>query len=341
MKFLKPLLAGDGSITVPAFSYSSATGYGNYKTTVTFEGANYTGQGLALGNSTQSFVIGRENNNMAMGPAPFSGCSLLIVSGQAASGASGSLTFKTPGLFSGNGGSGGFVMSSGASAGSGFGSGAFFLSTGDASNDANSGDITIATGFVTGSATAGKVIFQSGCNEDLVSGTIDFTMGATGLGMHISDDFVTVDVPIIFTGGIVGVIDASSSPTGMVGEPVEFELAIDSATSLTTATPKTVISGELPPGKWEIEGLVGFKPAATTSLTFCKNGMHTTTNAFGGLGTYQQLSILGVVNADQVFVCPKYYLNVDAATTVYLVAQAIFTISTCTAYGKITARRVG
>lgn len=137
--------------------------------------------------------------------------------------------------------------------------------------------------------------------------------------------------------------------TGDVGEYITSTVASGSAVSLTTATPANITSISLTAGDWDIDSVVDFLPAASTSITQYNVAVSLTsatlsTQAGGsGLGTDPILIVnqAAAVPAAVVGIVPATVrLSIAATTTVYLVAQAAFTVSTLAGYGTIRARRV-
>lgn len=134
----------------------------------------------------------------------------------------------------------------------------------------------------------------------------------------------------------------NAAAVGEAGEYLSASLGSGAATSLTTATPKTVISLPLTEGDWDVDGVADFIPAATTSVTALTQGASETTNTLGADDTYLSNSMAAVVfgAVTQRNKIPVQRIAVSAAgTTVYLIASATFTISTMTAFGTIRARR--
>lgn len=135
-----------------------------------------------------------------------------------------------------------------------------------------------------------------------------------------------------------------------LGTLVTSSVPSGSAVSLTTATPANVTSITLTPGDWDISGVLDFNPAATTSVTNMTASVSLTSATLSGqtggsgLGTdptmiwNQAASVPAGVCGLEV---PAVRLSITKTTTVYLVAQATFTVSTMSAYGTIRANRVG
>lgn len=133
---------------------------------------------------------------------------------------------------------------------------------------------------------------------------------------------------------------------GAIGERITGQLLFGSATSLTTATAKTVVSIVLTPGDWELTGFVGFEANAATSVTIAIGSISPTDNNIGGgansLGGYAKYTGAANVGFSPILTLSPQTIRVasGATTTMYLVAQSTFTVNTMTAYGWISALRV-
>ena len=140
---------------------------------------------------------------------------------------------------------------------------------------------------------------------------------------------------------------------GDIGEYLEANLLTASALSVTTATPLNITSLVLTPGDWDVDAIVDFVPAATTSVTQWNVSVSNTTatlqsqapstSAAINIGPFATTTInqAAQVPAAEVTISgATVRVSVSANTTIYLVAQAAFTVSTMTAYGSLRARRV-
>jgi hypothetical protein len=141
-----------------------------------------------------------------------------------------------------------------------------------------------------------------------------------------------------------GTATNDSASAGQVGEIMESTVVTGSAVALTTATSANVTSISLTAGDWDVWGNVWFSPAATTSITRDGGGISTTSATMPtspGAGA-RFLNIHAAVVPNNVFGSTVGMTRVSLAstTTVYLVAEATFTVSTLGAYGYIGARRV-
>jgi hypothetical protein len=142
---------------------------------------------------------------------------------------------------------------------------------------------------------------------------------------------------------IIGTATNDAAPAGTIGEYIESVVTSGSAVALVTATPKTVTSILLSAGDWDVDAIGYVLPAATTSVTNVVTSISGITNTLDITpGKINGLTFQANVSGGAAYsmVVPPYRLSLAGPTTVYLVGQAIFTVSTAGAYGIISARRV-
>ena len=141
---------------------------------------------------------------------------------------------------------------------------------------------------------------------------------------------------------VLGTATNDNAAAGYVGEYTSAAVAAGSAVALTTATTANVTSISLTAGDWDVSGIVQYTPTGTTSVTQLTQGSSSTTATLGAQGTFSKFvtaaNVLGAV--DPAWNLPVTRLSLASTTTIYLVANATFTVSTLTAYGIISARRV-
>ena len=128
-----------------------------------------------------------------------------------------------------------------------------------------------------------------------------------------------------------------------------------SAISLTTATTANITSIVLPAGSWDISGSVSLIPTATTSIgssTYAVGQTSATLPApaagdlpgatTGEFRIRPPIVISTVYNTTQTqtTTLPTYRVTLSASTTLYLMVNIAFTVSTLSAYGWIQARKV-
>lgn len=142
--------------------------------------------------------------------------------------------------------------------------------------------------------------------------------------------------------GIPGTNTNSNASSGQVGEYIEAVVSSSSPVSLTTGTAKTTTSISLTAGDWDISGVGGFVPGATTSATRYLAGISLTNNTIGAEGTSTISTFAAYVSGGflTTFPTPTVRVSISSTTSVYLIALSDFTVSTMSSFGKISARRV-
>lgn len=150
---------------------------------------------------------------------------------------------------------------------------------------------------------------------------------------------VTSDLLTIPSGDIVCSTTNDSAAAGDLGEYIESVVLAASAVSLTTSVAANVTSISLTAGDWDVFGYVSLNVGATTSFTVEACGSNTTSATLGSDITLHRHAAF-VPQSNYSFSIPTRRISIASTTTVYLVAFATFTVSTCGAYGRISARRV-
>lgn len=156
----------------------------------------------------------------------------------------------------------------------------------------------------------------------------------------------TVTIPTgsqITKPNIIGTATNDNAAAGSEGEYISATLTSGSAITLTTATTANVTSISLTAGDWDVTGTVAYQFGATTSYTILIHGVSTTSITIGSQGTYALILTPATVPtnaADVVWTVPTVRLSLSATTTVYLITQGTFSVSTLKVYGIIRARRV-
>jgi hypothetical protein len=144
-------------------------------------------------------------------------------------------------------------------------------------------------------------------------------------------------------GQLPATITNDNAAAGKVGEYIESILTSGSPVSLTTNAAKTVTSISLTAGDWDVDCVGALLPAATTSITDLIVSLSLVTNTFDATtGRIVQLGMAAFVPGatQQTLVIPPYRFSLSATTTIFLIAQSTFTVSTMGAFGIIRARRV-
>ena len=140
--------------------------------------------------------------------------------------------------------------------------------------------------------------------------------------------------------GLVGTTTNNNAAAGNIGEYVVSTFASGAAVGLTTATPANVTSISLTAGDWDVAGSLGFIPNALTVGTEFQGGASATTATLGTEEATMVEDTPGAAGQRQRFALPVVRFSLAATTTVFLVAQATFTVNTLGAYGTLRARRI-
>jgi hypothetical protein len=172
--------------------------------------------------------------------------------------------------------------------------------------------------------------------------TITFQGTDTYVGRTTTD---TLTNKTLTTPDIIGTAAVGNANAGSVGEYVSSIIASGSAVSMTTGTSVNLTSISLTAGDWDVWGSMFFVSAATTNITQLLGGFSLVSASLSlvadrcGITAYGSSGIVpGVFNCG----IPMFQgrLNVSSTTTVYLIGQPSFTVSTLTAWGSLQARRV-
>ena len=177
------------------------------------------------------------------------------------------------------------------------------------------------------------------------TGEIVIGQGSTGLGNnttligHAATTSAKILGAVTLPSGVVGVIDGSNAAAGIVGEAIDFSY---SPVALTSGVVLLLGTITLTAGDWDVSGYGGFDFAATTSVTVMRIGLSSFSTGFGMHGYNSDVRTAVVpgtaVSINSAFCTTR--ISSNASTTIYLIAQATFTISTATASGWFHARRV-
>jgi len=210
---------------------------------------------------------------------------------------------------------------------------------------------TLPVGGITGLGTGVGTFLATPSSANLISAVTDET-GSGSLVFATSPTLVTPTLgsatatQITFnptTGGIVGTPTNNSAGAGFVGEYIESILVSGSATGLTTGTDKTVTSISLTAGDWDVDCNLVYIPNAATSISRYSVALSLTTNTFDSTaGRFSQTvipaTVLGAFNLS--IPVPAYRFSLSGTTSIFMVANAAFTVNTLAAWGIIRARRI-
>lgn len=140
-----------------------------------------------------------------------------------------------------------------------------------------------------------------------------------------------------------GVNSNTLAKAGNIGEYFSASRLSGAALSLANGAGKSIASVPLTPGEWVIQGGVVLLPAGTTSSTLIACCISTTADT-----SVPDSEAEGVFVQTYAAVVGGYFhvstgsliVSVPTPTTYYINGQLNFTISTATAYGAMSARRL-
>ena len=177
-----------------------------------------------------------------------------------------------------------------------------------------------------------------------VANGADATFGNVTIGNVTVTGSITPNSAI----GIVGTTTNNNVQAGSVGEFVSNTIVFNSLVSLSNGTAKTIATIPLTAGDWEVSAQITFTGGATTTVTDAAGGISTTANTLPvfSAGDTNRNDIVPLsasfATSTALIGCPvgPWRVSIAANTTVHMVAQLFFGVSTAAAYGTIRARRV-
>ena len=150
--------------------------------------------------------------------------------------------------------------------------------------------------------------------------------------------------PITPTVGMYGVTDGSFALSGIVGETISSSSS--TAFTLTTGVTSNIIDMTLPPGDWDVSGVITFQPNDNTVVASEVAGISLISATISKdpiVGCYSQIgypTFIGAPGVVNTLVTGTVQVNISADTPVYLVASAVFGTDILTAAGFVRARRM-
>lgn len=210
---------------------------------------------------------------------------------------------------------------------------------------------TFASPGAIGSTTPGAGSFTSLSASGAVTGTgfnnlfasppnLGSTAPATGAFTALS---ATGNFTPSQTNGIVGTTTNNNANAGSVGEYISSSIPVGSAVSLTTGVNANVTSISVTAGDWMICGSVATAPNASTVQQSLQAAISTTSATLNGApngGAFISLPYTAATGFSLSAPVGCMRQSFSSTTTVYLVIQVGFTVSTNAAFGFIGARRV-
>jgi hypothetical protein len=204
------------------------------------------------------------------------------------------------------------------------------------------GSSAIAWGNLTGAPTtcAGYGLVGS----DLVStiGALFVTNATTS--KNVSGGGTVAATTIVaatdFSGPTLGVVNGSNAAAGMVGEYISSSIGTNPA--LTTNVANGITSISLTAGDWDVSAIAVFGFDATTSVTTLSVGVGSSVSfpSYINGTTDTRAAYVPGLGANISIPTRPIRVSVVTTTTIYLNVAAVFTVSTMSCNGMISARRM-
>lgn len=174
--------------------------------------------------------------------------------------------------------------------------------------------------------------------------------GSTGTGSFVGSTSAVLTTPNVgvatatsvdfsnyATGGIIGTSTNNSAASGYVGE---YLTGTASGVSLVSNTGKTVVTLSLTAGDWDVFGNLSFVPNASSTIASLATSISLTTDTLEVNAGLTSLVAVFTTGSTQYLCAGVTRMSLSGTTNVYLIGKSIFSISTMTATGIISARRV-
>jgi hypothetical protein len=152
---------------------------------------------------------------------------------------------------------------------------------------------------------------------------------------------LTSSLPVFQPGQLPGTATNDNANVGNVGEFVTANVAQGSPVSISSASAKTVVPMSLSAGDWDVWGMIGIVPAAGTTVSLIEAGISKTTNTLPAATdpSYLAFDLTFTTAAVQQMPVGQTRISLAVTTTVFLVIDCTFAVSTNTAFGTLAARR--
>lgn len=136
-----------------------------------------------------------------------------------------------------------------------------------------------------------------------------------------------------------------SAAAGYVGEYISSTVVSGSAVALTNSTSANITSISLTAGDWDVSAVTSFLTAVSTNVTVEATSISNTSATMDTTPgrvvsvRFAGGEVPGSGGFDGMGI-PPVRISLSGSTTIYLVANCSFTVSTLSSYGIISARRV-
>lgn len=144
-------------------------------------------------------------------------------------------------------------------------------------------------------------------------------------------------------GQLAGTATNDNASTGNVGEYLSSSVSSGSPVAMTSGAAVNITSLSLTAGDWDVYGVVGAKGAGTTTINYWVGSISTTTGTIDNANDRRVATCLETTAFSFTALYTQQIgparISLSGTTTIYLVTEAGFGVSTCSAYGILHARR--
>jgi hypothetical protein len=204
-------------------------------------------------------------------------------------------------------------------------------------------DCYISPGTAAASTSAGAftTLTSSGNTTLGTTGASINTLGSTNVGSTTAIKAGVSTITLTTTGGnYPGKLASTPPAAGFLGEQIRQTKAKGAAVALTSTVTSNITSVSLTTGIWDVSGICAMTGGAITGTIF-EAAISTTSATLGTIGDDDvQTPTMATATSDSTLTVPSLRISLAATTTVYLVANATYTVGAATAYGRLSATRV-
>lgn len=188
--------------------------------------------------------------------------------------------------------------------------------------------------------TINQILYSSATNT--VSGLATANSGVLSTSSGGIPSIDTTNFQVLSTGlQLKGNNTNTAPPSGFLGEQIRSAIASGSPVSISNNTATNITSISLTAGIWDVSCIMNLSNVTITG-TSSEVSISTTSATRGTLGdSISSSPFFGNSGSAYSLVVPSYRVTLSTTTSVFLVGFALYTVGSLTAYGRISATRVG
>lgn len=201
--------------------------------------------------------------------------------------------------------------------------------------------------YRSGTATAITINSNISSQNDTIVSTNATAVGGAGifgyvlLSFQSSNGLATTLTGGANTGQYIGWRTGTVPAAGFIGEQVRSYIPTGSAVVLANGVNANLTSISLTPGVWDVSLNAGFTGSPTGTQAFASiSTVSATPNADVG-DSGNSTPTMPTAGSNNFINIPQYRMAIATTTTVYAVVRVSFTVGAVSAFGRISAVRVG